>query len=432
MRTRKSPAGVLLLGLGAFLTAAGATCADEPGQPTPAIERPGPVDATVPGRRIGPPSARPRGILTHIPSAAGGEIGIAVRIIAPEKPRYREGAPVAISVAGGHGAGNPGSRMNVAGCGFIEIGFAFPGGGRADERSGGRYDHRGPKSIEALRDVILFSMEKIADKEGRNLSDLVGDINVLTANVGLFGASHGGNACGAGMGLWGERLPGLAWYVSMESPYGEGAVGVELGGRGTSLNPAYDPETGVLDLSKLAFDPQLPVGALGVRPGGPENELRGALYFDLDDNGRHEAEHDYRHRGLFLDMAGGQRLWYSVRVLREAEKRGLFGDQRPAHIASLEEAVEFWRYRDATGLVPDAVRNIPGLAVIVVAGETDHVQIAPDHPHIRAQVNAFAAAGASFVRLNPDRAYLEWLTDRKAPKVTDNDAGHQPYGSSAG
>jgi hypothetical protein len=126
-----------------------------------------------------------------------------------------------------------------------------------------------------------------------------------------------------------------------------------------------------------------------------------------------------------FDVGQGRKAWYSVRLMREAEKRDLFGEPRPAHVPTLEEAVEFWRYRDATGLVADAVRKVPDVAVIVVAGETDHVQIAPDHPHIRAQVNAFQKAGAKFIRLNPDRAYVEWLFDRKAPSVPDNNAGLQ-------
>ncbi|MCF7848438.1 MAG: hypothetical protein K9M45_06270 [Kiritimatiellales bacterium] len=382
---------------------------------------------TVPGnaadRGIQFMQPRPEGILTHIPSPAGGETGIAVRITLPEKPRYKTGAPVAIAVSGGHSAGNATSRMGASECGFVEIAFAFPGGGRADASSGGIYDHRGANCVEALRDVILFSMDKITDNQGRRLSDLAGDIEILTGNVGLYGASHGGNACGAVMGLWGGRFPDLAWYVSMESPYGEGAVGVELGGRGSTLNPAYDPTTGVLDLSKLAFDPQLPLSPRGSRSGKPAMTLNGGFYFDINGNGSYDAEQDYSQPGLLLEMDEGARLWYSIRLLHETEKRGLLADQRPAHIPTLKEAVEFWRYRDATGLVPDAVRNLPHLAVLVMAGETDHVQLAPDHPHIRAQINAFVGAGAKFVRLNPDRAYVEWLMDRTTGSIPDNNAG---------
>ncbi|MHA1113672.1 MAG: GH39 family glycosyl hydrolase, partial [Alphaproteobacteria bacterium] len=376
------------------------------------------------GRRPFPPR-RPRGVVTHVPSTAGGREGIAVRIVAPQRPRYEAGAPVAISVAGGHQAGNATSRMNVAGCGFVEVSFAFPGGGQGEAKSGGSYDHRGPKCVEALRDVILFALGKHADKQGRKIQNLLGDVRVLTSNVGLHGGSHGGNACGAVMGLHGADFPELAWYVSMESPYGEGAVGAELGSRRGKVCPAYNPETGVLDLTTLAFDPRLEIRPFGSGRFGGQSPpaLTGGLFFDMDGDGKCESEADYRLQPPVFDVGQGRQSWYSIRLLREAERRRLFGDRRPAHMPTLKEAVEFWRYRDATGLVADAVRKVPNVAVIVVAGATDHVQLAPDHPHIRAQVNAFQKAGAKLIRLNPDRVYVEWLFDRKATTVPDNDAG---------
>jgi len=384
-------------------------------------------DAPLPARRASAAPMRQRGIVTHVRSTAGGEEGIAVSIIPPKKPRYEAGAPVAISVSGGHGAGNVSSRMNVAGCGFIEMGFAFPSGGQGQAKSGGTYDYRGPKCIEALRDVILFAVGKTTDKQGRKIQELVGKVNVLTSNVGVHGGSHGGNACGAVMGLWGQQFPGLAWYVSMESPYGEGIAGAELGARRGRVCPAYDSDTGVLDLSKLAFAADLELRPFGAGRSGdpPAPALVGSLFFDMDGDGKCESKDDYRPQLLVFDLGTGRKSWYSVRLMREAEKRGLFGKHRPAHIPSLDEAVEFWRYRDATGLVAEAVRKVPHVAVIVVAGETDHVQIAPDHPHIRAQVNAFQKAGARLIRLNPDRAYVEWLFGRKVPGVPDNDAGLQ-------
>ena len=55
------------------------------------------------------------------------------------------------------------------------------------------------------------------------------------------------------MALHGQEFADLAWYASMESPYGEGAANVELGGRDSGMNPAYNPKTGVLDLSGLAW-----------------------------------------------------------------------------------------------------------------------------------------------------------------------------------
>ncbi len=376
---------------------------------------------------IGRTPMRPRGIVTHIPSSAGGAEGIAVSLIAPKKPRYPAGAPVAISVAGGHGAGNVSSRMNVAGCGFVEMGFAFPSGGQGDAKSGGTYDFRGPKSVEALRDVILFALGRKADTQGQTIQDILGDTRVLTSNVGIHGGSHGGNACGAVMGLWGQQFPELAWYVSMESPYGEGIAGAELGARRGRLCPAYDPDTGVLDVAKLAFDRHLELRPFGAGRFGDSSlpALIGSLFFDMDGDGKCDSADDYRLQPLVFDLGTGRKSWYSVRLMQEAEKRGLFSKPRPAHIPSLDETIEFWRYRDATGLLADALRKVPKLSVIVVAGETDHVQIAPDHPHIRIQVNAFQKAGAQLIRLNPDRVYVEWLFDRNLPDVPDNNAALQ-------
>jgi len=148
------------------------------------------------------------------------------------------------------------------------------------------------------------------------------------------------------MGLWGQQFPELAWYVSMESPYGEGAVGAELGARRQRLNPAYDPETGVLDLSKLAFDPHLEIRPFGAGritdPSSPS--LYGGLFFDTDGDGKCQSEGDYPLHPPVFDLGHGPKSWYSLRLIREAEKRGLFGGQRPTHMPTVEEAVEFWRW----------------------------------------------------------------------------------------
>ncbi len=359
------------------------------------------------------------GVVTQIASKAVGEGGIAVRVVAPKTPRYKDGAPVAISVnPGPHG---PTGRLGVAECGFVEVYFASTGFTK------GPYDFGGPNWLLGLRDVVLFATGQKTDQQGRKIQDLTGKIPVLTSDVGMIGLSHGGNACGAVMALYGEQFPTLGYYVSWESPYGEGAVGEELGsprrdnGR---VNPAYDPAASRLDLSKLAWDPDLPMTGRGRTPEQRrELPIHGALFFDMNGNGRYDPGVDFRHQPAMYNPGSGPKFWYSIRLLREAEKRRLYGDSRPAHIPSVEEAIEFWHYRDATGLVPDAIRKIPNLAVIVVANTQDHMQVAPDHPHIRIQVNAFQKAGARFIRLNPDRAYVEWLIGESRPGVPDNDAG---------
>jgi len=230
---------------------------------------------------------------------------------------------------------------------------------------------------------------------------------VLTNNCGIVGSSHGGNACGMAMALHGREFADLAWYASMESPYGEGAANVELGGRDSGVNPAYEPKTGVLDLSRLAWSPELSPGLLGKRMPVRTGSFKGAFFFDLARDGKFTAEADFPANCFVGDDGTGVKAWYSPRVLAEAERRHLVTGQRPAHIPSLEQSQTFWRYRDAAPSIPEAVRNCTNLAVIVYANERDHVQAAPDHGHILIQVEGFRLAKARFVRLNPDRSYVE-------------------------
>jgi hypothetical protein len=380
------------------------------------------------GQLPGPNALRGPGILTHIPSTVGGEQGIAVGVLPPLKPRYSNGAPVMIHVPGGVTTGGTEGRPEYAGLGFVEIRFAFPGGGSGEAASGGTYDYRGSDCIRALADVILFATGRLADKEDRKIQDLLANTTVLTRNVGLVGSSHGGNACGLVMATHGEEFPDLAFYASMESPYGEGNVNIELGGRDQGMNPAYNPETGVLDLSKLGWSSELPPGPPR-RWQGAGSPLKGALFFDLNGDGRFSESGDFPANVFVQDLGKGMKAWYSPRLIREAEQRKLYGERRPNHIPSLAESTEYWRWRDAAGSIAAAVRKCPSVAVIVYANERDHVQVAPDHPHILTQLEGFRKAGAKFVRLNPDRAYVERILaggpQNLAPgqRFPDNDAG---------
>ena len=128
---------------------------------------------------------------------------------------------------------------------------------------------------------------------------------------------------------------------------------------------------------------------------------------------------------IALSATPGQ-AWYSPRILGEAERRQLTGGRQPAHIPSLAESREFWRYRDAAPSIPQAVRHCTNLAVIVYANERDHVQAAPDHGHILIQLEGFRQANARFARLNPDRSYVEWLAANRPGSglaLPDNPAG---------
>ena len=396
-----------------FAALAGAVAqADLPGRER--LERPEPADLTR--------------VFVRIPCVAAGKEGVAASVLIPRQPRFTNGAPVVINVAGGVQAGSARGRPEYVRHGFVEIHFAFPGGGQGDERSGGTYDFRGPNCIRALADVIRFATGRVVDQDGRRIGDVARGAKVLTNNVGIVGSSHGGNACGMAMALHGAEFPNLAWYTSMESPYGEGAANVELGGRDSGLNPAYAPKTGVLDLSKLAWSSEISPGLMRKPMLVSTRELRGAFYFDLDGNGRFDAEEDFPANAFVGDAGNGVKAWYSPRIVAEAERRKLIRGERPRHVPTLAEAKEFWRCRDATAGIPSAVRNCTNLAVIVYAKERDHVQADPAHTHILEQAEGFRKAGARFVRLNPDRAYVERVLPsgpafNRPAQFPDNPAG---------
>lgn len=346
-------------------------------------------------------------IFIRIPCAAAGAEGVAASVLIPRQARFTNGAPVVINVAGGVQPGNARGRPEYVRHGFVEIHFAFPGGGQGGERSGGKYDFRGTNCIRALADVIRFATGRLADKRGRRIGDVVRGVTVLTRNVGIVGSSHGGNACGMALALHGAEFPDLAWYASMESPCGEGAANVELGGRDSGLNPAYDPKTGALDLSRLAWSADISPGLMRKPMLVNTRELHGAFFFDLDGDGRFSEAKDFPVNSFVGDAGDGVKAWYSPRIIAEAEKRRLIPGERPGHVPTLAQAQEFWRYRDAAPSLPAAVRHCTNLAVIVYANERDHVQADPAHTHILEQVEGFRKAGARFVRLNPGRAYVE-------------------------
>lgn len=384
------------------------------------------------GSRERPPGVLPlQSVFVRIPSAAAGEEGVAASFYVPGQARFTNGAPVVVVVNGGVEAGGARGRPEYVTRGFVELHFAFPGGGFGSERSGGKYDLRGPNCVRALADVIRFAAGRQADSQGQLIGQLARGVKVLTNHVGLVGSSNGGNACGMVMAKHGEELAGLAWYASMESPYGEGAVNVELGGREAGLNPAWDAKTGTLDFTKLAWSADLLPGLMRRRMPGEQQPLKGAFFFDLNGDGRFSSAQDFPANCIVGDGGDGRRqAWYSPRLLAAADERKLLSRPYPAHVPTLAETRDFWAWRDPGSSLADAVHKVPGLAVIVYANERDHVQADPAHTHILTQVEGFRKAGARFVRLNPDRAYVERMlsrdeSDGRAKNFADNPAGRE-------
>jgi len=367
------------------------------------------------------------GPLVRIASAAAGTEGVLLRVVAPKQTRYAEGAPVVVHVPGGF---SQGSVTNVPSplrdYGFIDVVFVFPGGrseppeAGAELRSGGTYDHRGKDSMRGLADVILFAMGRKKSVEGKTLAEYVSGVRALTGEAGVIGWSLGGPTTAGALGLYGSELAGLRWYASYESPYGEGIIDAEFGSR-KRVNPFYNADTGVLDLSALRYGAEVRLADV-TRILPQLVDVRGVLYLDVNRNGAYDAETDFAFSGIVVP--GPQpNVYYSPLLTRAARAQKAIPGAWPAHIATLEQTEPFTTLRDGVSHVPNIVRHFPRLAVSIFATEEDHVQATADHRHILSQYNAFQAAGVKWIRLNPDAAYTEWAMGRKPSRTIQNPAG---------
>jgi len=352
-----------------------------------------------------PQDSVPDEFSVRISSDAGGQEGIYMLVRRPAAPRYGVKAPVVVHVAGGWSGGSDFDKdFGLHERGFIEIVFNFPASGIPAQRSGGVYDDRGPYCVQALKDVMQFAMGKQQDTFGYKLHEMLGAITPLYANAGMCGWSNGGNATITTAGAWGDSLQGLAWIVNWESPVGDGMPLVDAGVR-NRLNPAYNPDTGEFDYSLLAYSE-----TLTVEPG-----YTGGLYFDINQNGTFEAAQDFKLSAYLYR----NELYYSVHIRQAAEQRGISCSE---DTAPLKKTETFWLQRNGVNWIEKAVDANPELMFLVEAGDRDHVQGALDHPHILAQYEGFRKAGASFVRLNPDRSYVQDLIGTPLSYLPDNDA----------
>lgn len=338
---------------------------------------------------------RVREIDLRLDSRPAGPDGLAVRLAVPPRARYGdEGAPIAVLVPGGWGTGELRQiGVPLATEGFLEVRFEFPGGERSDLRGAG--------SVEALADVLAFAGGLASDRDGRTITELAAPLTALTDEVGLLGLSNGGNAAILALAQWDRKARGVGWVTTWESPIGDGAATALAGSRQDGVNPAYDPETGTFDFSTLTYAADQPVLLFGGPPGG-----HGAFYFELKADGR-LGQGDYLPRALAVPgTAGLQQYVYPLSLTRAAESRGL-AKPWPKHLLGSQAAAEFWSSRDASGHFLEATVNRPDLLAMVLGTDRDHVQAAPDHPHILAAYQGWLDAHIRWVRLNPDETYLK-------------------------
>ncbi len=235
----------------------------------------------------------------------------------------------------------------------------------------------------------------------------------MYSNVGLIGSSHGGNISIAVAGVYGSEIS-LAWICNWESPVGDGMPGAEAGARNPTngnpwTNPAYNDTTGIFDYSKLRYS-----DTLRLTP----TTFIGGFYFEINNNGVPNRGLDF----IINGFGSSGKQYTSTTLVQEAVNRGVFPQNPPSHIASLAETQAYWGWRNGDLWIDSARNKLPNLMFIVIATDSDHVQSAKDHPHVYIQYEHFRSAGTRFVRLNPDRAYIEYCLGYTQPAAKDNDA----------
>lgn len=362
-------------------------------------------------------------VYTHINCSEVGRV--AVRIDLPSSPRYGDAAPIVVVASTWfvdkysldqtpfHLVYNP---IDV---GAITVSHLWPG--KTDPETGiasdSVYDIGGPLCLAALRDTIRFALGIIPDDHGAYLADLI-DVTPYYDNVGLFASSHAGVVATNVMAYHGESFPGLKYFVGRENPTMVEMYPLEIGHFSATRNPIYNPfydPSGytpisiVVDYSSLDW-----IQNASFPEGRPIFRVALGTDYVLDD------------KGPTID---GVR-WFSPALTQALLDNGVFTLANwPGDLATPQQTAGFWPYRTPVGNYVAIGDKLPGLRVLLPFASLDHVQAAPDKPHIRQAYDGFHKTAGLWTRLNCDLAYVQSEIHASATLVDgfpDNNANTDP------
>jgi hypothetical protein len=119
--------------------------------------------------------------------------------------------------------------------------------------------------------------------------------------------------------------------------------------------------------------------------------------------------------------------YYSVALTQALLDNGaLTASSWPADLATPAEAERDWPYRESPSRYAILRTKMPQLKVMLVFGQNDSYQAAPDKPHIHQAFQGFRFEAGLWVRLNPDRAYIQALIPSAGESFPDNPANTEP------
>lgn len=340
---------------------------------------------------------------------------IVVQVSLPTSERYESGAPILIYTPTFFTPDTTGFQNleGVTQLGFAEVTLLYPG--RSDgkgHQSSGTDDFGGPLSLQALRDAILFANGSLTDSDGHSIQDQSA-VTLDTSNIGLYAFSHPGIAATNVLATYPTELSFVDYLVGRENPTEDLLSTMELGyeENGVVINnslykyPAsYSSDGIVLNYSSAQYD------LYANRP-----------YLDLNWNKKMDRS-DYI-LGEKVPQLFGKRT-YSVELLKALEANHAFASSSwPEDLATAAEAELLWASRETL----TSYEKLPkSLRLMLVFGETDHVQVAADKPHIHQAYDGITEAGL-WIRLNPDLAYMESVRDpEQLISYSDHSAGTEP------
>jgi len=376
-----------------------------------------------------------RSVLTSVASAGIGNI--AVRVTFPQAPRYAPSAGVVVIVPPlfDRAAGFD-TSPDVSGIGLIQVSFLWPG--QSDKathaKSDGNFDGGGENSLAALRDVLRFASGLAQDKNGRYITNLtnLALVTPLPGEVGLYAFGDAGFAALDVLALYGDQLQNVKYLVGYENPSGDTTATLELGYYDSNglpvLNPTYDTTRNYaanaikLDYSNLRWDGSYKfVATAGL----------GRPYLDQDGSGSFTTG-DFAYSDA-VPLVDGKR-YYSAALTQALLANGALTTHTwPSDVATPDEAAQFWQVRSPANRFLQLGSLVPSLEVMLVFSASDHAQVQADKPHIhqlyqglRYQAPRTDGALGLWVRLNPDRAYVQALIPGADLNYPDNPANTQP------
>ena len=396
------------------------------------------IAAEIPAASIKvPPMVKEESISTFVPSESAPGQGLAVNMIFSTKPRYKDGAPVVVVVPGGNGSQGLDFSMHAAQQGFVEIRFAFPGGGKPGFTSSGIYDNRGVKSQEALRDVLRFAAGEINDHSGKNISELL-PFHLHNKTVGAIGWSNGGNTLLVTLGKFSEQLPFMGWVAFYESPVGSWFYPASLGGANDFLNNKHYRQgtaaTGqvLVDLRNIAYQRDIMKNP-GSHKKVDEPELKGVAFFDENKNAVWDEGSEFAFP-YSTDIGIDKQIYppavtkallqlpeFQLQKLQPGEKKSKKKEKKQElPFVSYEESLAFFRERDGSQYIKQVVEAYPMMPFTVFGSHLDHLQRQSDHPHIAMLYNMLLDAKPKFLRLNPSSVYVGTASFMKPSTFVEN------------